>query len=64
MYSDKVKSSGIFIRANTMVSHFALILFGGVIADVEAQEGGFGGLKRFSLLGTTSSTPRSPRSWQ
>ena len=51
VYSDKVKSSGIFIRANTMVSHFALILFGGVIADVEAQEGGFGGLKRFSLLG-------------
>ena len=50
VYSDKVKSSGIFIRANTMVSHFALILFGGVIADVEAQEGGFGGLKR-SLLG-------------
>ena len=47
-----------------MVSHFAAILFGGVIADVEAQEGGFGGLKRFSLWGTTSSTPRSPRSWQ
>ena len=31
VYNDKVKSSGIFVRASTMVSDYALLLFGGKI---------------------------------
>jgi ATP-dependent RNA helicase DHX36 len=50
VYSDKVKSSGIFIRASTMVSHFALILFGGVMEDVEPEGVEFG-RARFTMLG-------------
>jgi len=35
VYSDKVKSTGIYIRASTMVSDYALLLFGG---DLEPGE--------------------------
>ena len=58
VYSDKVKSSGIFIRASTMVSHFALILFGGVITEKESPEFG---KRRFTLLGDYIEYAASPQ---
>lgn len=38
VYNDKVKSSGIFVRASTMVSDYALLLFGGQDRDVRRRQ--------------------------